>query len=100
NWSTFSLIHTKVRNRLRAERLENLVFCHYNMRLRIKNIRLRQKLQEKRYFQSVGREGNAADQVGQIDVDELFEDEHPLQSWVEVRREVDEAVLTLMMGNG
>ncbi|MQL83980.1 hypothetical protein Taro_016478 [Colocasia esculenta] len=31
NWSTFSLIHTKVRNKLSATRLEKLVYCHYNM---------------------------------------------------------------------
>ncbi|OAY62702.1 hypothetical protein ACMD2_17581 [Ananas comosus] len=36
NWSTFALIHTKVRNRLAYARLEKLVYIHYNMRLRLR----------------------------------------------------------------
>ncbi|RWW89407.1 hypothetical protein BHE74_00001659 [Ensete ventricosum] len=32
NWSTFALIHTKVRNRLSYRRLEKLVYVHYNIR--------------------------------------------------------------------
>ncbi|MQM05959.1 hypothetical protein Taro_038777 [Colocasia esculenta] len=36
NWSTFGLIHTKQRNSLKSARLEKLVFCHYNMRLKLK----------------------------------------------------------------
>ncbi|RVW40601.1 hypothetical protein CK203_079132 [Vitis vinifera] len=35
NWSTFALIHTKQRNRLAYPRLEQLVFCYYNMRLKL-----------------------------------------------------------------
>ena len=38
NWSTWSLIHTKLRNRLAIEKLHKLVFVHYNMRLRVKNL--------------------------------------------------------------
>ncbi|XP_058100118.1 uncharacterized protein LOC131244630 [Magnolia sinica] len=34
NWSTFSLIHTNKRNRIGYERLQKLVYCHYNMKLR------------------------------------------------------------------
>nr|XP_011469380.1 PREDICTED: uncharacterized protein LOC105352942 [Fragaria vesca subsp. vesca] len=37
NWSTFALIHTKQRNRLGYSRLEKLVFCYYNMRLKIRD---------------------------------------------------------------
>ncbi|OAY66445.1 hypothetical protein ACMD2_20747, partial [Ananas comosus] len=36
NWSTFTLIHTKVRNRLAYARLEKLVYIHYNMRLHLR----------------------------------------------------------------
>ncbi|XP_042394012.1 uncharacterized protein LOC121984907 [Zingiber officinale] len=36
NWSTFSLIHTKVRNRLSYRRLEKMVYVHYNMRLQLR----------------------------------------------------------------
>ena len=35
NWSTFNLIHSKRRNRLEHERLEKLVFVHYNLHLRV-----------------------------------------------------------------
>ena len=35
NWSTFSLIHTKQINRLAYPRLQQLVFCYYNMKLKI-----------------------------------------------------------------
>ncbi|MQM05239.1 hypothetical protein Taro_038046 [Colocasia esculenta] len=40
NWSTFALIHTKVRNRLSHRRLDNLVYVHYNMRLRLKHVQM------------------------------------------------------------
>ncbi|KAL8518187.1 hypothetical protein ACS0TY_009525 [Phlomoides rotata] len=35
NWSVFERIHTKKRNRLEHERLNDLVFVHYNLRLKI-----------------------------------------------------------------
>ncbi|KAL8519839.1 hypothetical protein ACS0TY_010687 [Phlomoides rotata] len=34
NWSVFERIHTKKRNRLEHERLSDLVFVHYNLRLK------------------------------------------------------------------
>ena len=34
NWSTFALIHTKQRNRSGYPRLQQLVFCYYNMKLK------------------------------------------------------------------
>ncbi|KAI3904083.1 hypothetical protein MKW92_027377 [Papaver armeniacum] len=33
NWSTFERIHLKSRNRLEHERLDSLIFVHYNLRL-------------------------------------------------------------------
>ncbi|XP_057980445.1 uncharacterized protein LOC131166149 [Malania oleifera] len=36
NWSTFNLIHTKTRNRLKYMRLQKLVFVHYNMWLKLR----------------------------------------------------------------
>jgi len=36
NWSTFALVHTKLKNRLNYEKLHKLVFVHYNLKLRIK----------------------------------------------------------------
>nr|XP_011469161.1 PREDICTED: uncharacterized protein LOC105352881 [Fragaria vesca subsp. vesca] len=37
NWSTFALIHTKQRNKLGYNRLEKLVFCYYNMKLKLRD---------------------------------------------------------------
>ncbi|XP_073112512.1 uncharacterized protein [Elaeis guineensis] len=38
NWSTFALIHSKQRNRLTQKCLDDLVYIHYNLRLRLKCI--------------------------------------------------------------
>ena len=38
NWSTFTLIHIKQWNCLAYSRLEQLVFCYYNMKLRLRDI--------------------------------------------------------------
>ena len=38
NWSTFSLIHTKQRNQLAYPRLQQLVFCCCNMKLKIRDM--------------------------------------------------------------
>ena len=38
NSSIFSLIHTKQRNRLAYPRLQQLVFCYYNMKLKIRDM--------------------------------------------------------------
>jgi hypothetical protein len=35
NWSTFALIHTKVRNRLSYKKLYKLVYVNYNLRIRL-----------------------------------------------------------------
>jgi hypothetical protein len=39
NWSTFALVHTKLRNRLGYEKLHKLVFVHYNLKLRIQHFK-------------------------------------------------------------
>ena len=85
NWSTFSLIHTKIRNRLGVDRLEKLVYCHYNMRLRVKQKEERQKIERQRFMQLAGRPFEEV--VPEIDVDELLNEEHPLHAWVETRAE-------------
>ena len=33
NWSVFERIHTKIRNRLEHQRLNDLVYVHYNLHL-------------------------------------------------------------------
>ncbi|KAJ6791536.1 Uncharacterized protein M6B38_244195 [Iris pallida] len=60
NWTTFSLIHTRPRNRLTVAKLEKLVFVHYNMRLRIRNVE------------------TSGDNQNVIDLDEIFHDQDPL----------------------
>ncbi|MQL68097.1 hypothetical protein Taro_000413 [Colocasia esculenta] len=69
NWSTFALIHTKVRNRLSYRRLDNLVYVHYNMRLRVKHLTEDPK------------------QCGDVDYDPvdigfLRDEEDPMVAWV------------------
>ncbi|XP_028120013.1 uncharacterized protein LOC114317473 [Camellia sinensis] len=39
NWSTFSLIHTKTRNRLKYKKIQRLVFITYNMRLKLRHVK-------------------------------------------------------------
>ena len=38
NWSTWLLIHTKLRNRLAMKKFHKLVYVHYNIQLRVKNL--------------------------------------------------------------
>ena len=33
NWSAYSLVHTKLRNRLSTRQLERLVYCRANLRM-------------------------------------------------------------------
>ena len=37
-WSTFALIHTKQRNRFAHVKLEQLVFCYYNTKLKLRDL--------------------------------------------------------------
>ena len=70
NWSTFGLIHSKQRNRLGHERLRKLVFVHYNMRLRVKNVRSDVELTKRN---------------DPIDLTDIFSEEgheNPLYEWV------------------
>ena len=51
NLSTFALIHTKQRNRLAYLRLQQLVFCYYNMKLKIRDMQTEiDKVAEKEYI--------------------------------------------------
>ena len=51
NWSTFALIHTKQRNRLAYPLLQQLVFCYYNMKLKIRDMQAEtDKAAEKDYL--------------------------------------------------
>ena len=51
NLSTFALIHTKQRNWLSYPMLQQLVFCYYNMKLNIRDMKVEtDKVVEKNYL--------------------------------------------------
>lgn len=68
NWSTFSLIHTKVRNRLSYRRLEKMVYVYYNMRLQLRAITEEQEEQE-------------SDNVDPFDIGFAQSDNDPMMDW-------------------
>ncbi|KAK9290730.1 hypothetical protein L1049_008906 [Liquidambar formosana] len=67
NWSTFALIYTKLRNRLAMSKLEELVYVHYNLRLRTRNLTNRYHNDE--YYSP-------------IDLNHIFDDEDILDDWI------------------
>ena len=51
NLSTFALIHSKQRNQLAYPRLQQLIFCYYNIELKIRDMQAEvDKVAEKYYF--------------------------------------------------
>ncbi|RRT31597.1 hypothetical protein B296_00059020 [Ensete ventricosum] len=76
NWSTFAMIHTKVRNRLSYRRLEKLVYVHYNMRLRLRCAEL-----------------DKEPKIEPIDVQLYNEDSKPMLEWVEAAENQDDPLL-------
>ena len=51
NWSIVALIHTKQRNRFAYPRLQQLVFCYYNMKLKIRDMKAKtDKVAKKDYL--------------------------------------------------
>ncbi|KAK5794699.1 hypothetical protein PVK06_035940 [Gossypium arboreum] len=69
NWSTFSYIHTKARNRLKYKKLEKLMFTYYNMRLQIRH-------QKRMSTDDINASFNP------ISLDHIFEDVDPLSEWL------------------
>ncbi|XP_073023708.1 uncharacterized protein [Primulina eburnea] len=67
NWSTWSLVHTKLRNRLAVEKLHKLVYVHYNMRLRVRNLTCRKE---------------EDDCYSPIDLNHIFHDDDILSEWI------------------
>ncbi|CAM0151699.1 unnamed protein product [Urochloa decumbens] len=43
NWSTFALVHTKIRNKLSYDKLHKLVYVHYNLKERIQEKTVQQQ---------------------------------------------------------
>ncbi|CAN6222289.1 unnamed protein product [Urochloa humidicola] len=72
NWSTFALVHTKVRNKLSYEKLHKLVFVHYNLKLAIQ--------QFEADFQSL-RQKDADPCSMMMDV-ALFDEDNPIMDWL------------------
>ena len=70
------MIHTKLRNRLAMKKLHKLVYVHYNVRLRVKNLML---------------ERSDEDLYNPIDLNHIFNDEDILDEWI---REGEEPVLS------
>jgi len=70
NRSTWSLIHTKLRNRLAMKKLHKLVFVHYNMRLRVRNL-THQRDQD--------------DYYNPINLNHVFNDDDILVAWIQER---------------
>ena len=70
NWSTFVLIHTKQRNWLAYPRLQQLVFCYYNMKLKIRDMQTEtDKVPEKNYLDLL----NISAEFGEEEDNQLFQ---------------------------
>ena len=76
NLSTWSLIHTKLRNHSSMKKSNKLVYVHYNMRLQVKNL-----MQEQKY----------EDLYNPIDLNHIFNDDDILDEWI---REGEEPILS------
>ena len=75
NWSTFTLIHTKQRNRLAYPRLQQLVFCYYNMKLKIRDMQAEtDKVAEKYYLDLL----DISTEFGEEEDNQLFQWVRPL----------------------
>jgi len=71
NWSTFSYIHTKTRNRLKYQKLQKLVFTYYNMKLKMRTTMRRSQ-------------EDIAKSFNPINLDHIFQ-EDDLSPWIEER---------------
>nr|CAN73152.1 hypothetical protein VITISV_025361 [Vitis vinifera] len=70
NWTTFALIHTKQQNRLAYPRLEQLVFCYYNMRLKLRDMEAENdRVAEKDYLDLL----DISVKVGEEEDNQLFQ---------------------------
>ncbi|RVW67646.1 hypothetical protein CK203_063076 [Vitis vinifera] len=70
NWSTFTLIHTRQRNRLAYPRMEQLVFCYYNMRLKLRDMEAENdQVTEKDYLDLL----DITTEVGEEEDNQLFQ---------------------------
>ncbi|CAN6363640.1 unnamed protein product [Urochloa humidicola] len=72
NWSTFALVHTKVRNRMGYEKLEKLVYVRHNLKLRLK-------------YDEVERGNHSQEEVDPCSLimdAALFDESNPIMEWL------------------
>lgn len=67
NYSTFWLIHTRLRNHLKIKNLHHLAWMHYNMRLKVHN--LVDRTMEHDYYNPV-------------DLSHIFNEDDLLDTWI------------------
>lgn len=80
NWSTFALVHTKLRNRLGYEKLHKLVYVHYNLKLRIQNFEVDMRtLQEMKNCKEKENDPDPCSII--IDVT-LYDEGNPVLDWL------------------
>jgi len=73
NWSTFALLHTKVRNRLSHKKLNKLVYVNYNLRLRLEEVS----------GPLMREEGDFIDQLAHLS---FYDENNPVREWMEYGR--------------
>jgi hypothetical protein len=83
NWSTFALLHTKVRNRLTHKKLNKLVYVNYDLRLKLKDVSTPSR-----------DEGDFTDHLAHLS---FYDEHHPVREWFEYGRSNQEPVLDEMM---
>ncbi|XP_039814018.1 uncharacterized protein LOC120676755 [Panicum virgatum] len=73
NWSTFALMHIKVRNRLSHKKLNKLVYVNYNLRQRLEEVS----------GPPIREEGDFIDQLAHLS---FYDENNPVREWMEYGR--------------
>ncbi|TVU34001.1 hypothetical protein EJB05_15822, partial [Eragrostis curvula] len=79
NWSTFALIHTKVRNRLSYKKLHKLVYVNYNLRIRLRQAGMWKQQDEDPFHKLMELS--------------LYDSSNPIRDWMENGRSNAEPLL-------
>jgi len=88
NWSTFALVHTKVRNRLGYEKLRKLVYVRHNLKQCLKHAGVgKNQTKEKE-----------ADPCAMLIDCTLFDESNPIMDWLNEPRFEDDLSLEEMLG--
>ncbi|KAK3206565.1 hypothetical protein Dsin_020611 [Dipteronia sinensis] len=96
NWSTFALIHTKQRNRLAYFKLEQLIYCYYNMKLKLRDMTAeKDKINETDFmdlFQVAAEAGDDNENPTSLDDDEENPDPHITSHARDMRINVEQVI--------